>query len=449
MTRPTLAVTDPAGLARARSRALRTLFAGVAMGSTGYLAAGTVSAVVATDLLGESTFAGLPSAAVVLGAATGAVGLSAVMARRGRRAGLVLGYLVGALGACVALAAVLARVFPVFLAGTFLLGVANSASQLSRYAAADMVPPERRASTLSTVVWAATIGGVLGPSLGTLAGRLLAGSDVPQLAGVYVVTLALVGLAAVVAWALLRPDPSELAWAPEPTAPEPTAPEPTAPEPTAAADAARAPAEPPRYPSASVRELLRRPSVSAAIVALVAGQVVMTLIMTMTSVHMVEHGHDIGAVGIVISGHVFGMYALSPLSGRLTDRLGPLPVILMGLSVCSGSALVAATAPPDGGVALFLALFLLGYGWNLGFVAGSTLLSSGLASAERTRIQGVADALIWGSAAAASLGSGVVQAVAGFTALCLLGLALAVAPALLLFARRRRASEALHGSLAP
>jgi MFS family permease len=142
------------------------------------------------------------------------------------------------------------------------------------------------------------------------------------------------------------------------------------------------------------------------------------------------------------------MFALSPLSGRLTDRLGPLPVILAGLCVSAGAAVMGAVAPPDGGLLLFVALFLLGFGWNLGFVAGSTLLSSGLASAERTRIQGFADALIWCSAAAASLGSGVVQTVAGYTALCLVGLALALAPALLLAIRRREAAASAVGPVA-
>lgn len=437
------------GLAAARTHALRVLFAGVGLGSTGYIAAATVSAIVATDLVGSSTLAGLPAASVVLGSAFGAAWLSALMARRGRRLGLVTGYAVGAAGALVALAAVLLRAFPLFLAGTMLLGIANSANQLSRYAASDMVPAARRASTLSTVVWAGTIGGVLGPNLGTLAGGFLAGFGIPELAGVYVVTLALVAAAAAVAYVWLRPDPSALAWMPEPvTSGRAGRTDAGAPIDRAAADEAssdRAAAHPvPSYPDATVRQLLRRPSVQAAVVALVSGQVVMTLIMTMTAVHMTEHGHDIGAVGLVISGHVFGMYALSPLSGRLTDRLGPLPVIVMGLLVSAMAALIGAMAPPDGGPILFLALALLGYGWNMSFVGGSTLLSSGLASAERTRIQGMADALIWCSAGAASLGSGVVQSVAGFTALCLLGLGMALVPAAMLVARRRatRASAA-------
>jgi MFS family permease len=412
----------------------------VGLGSTGYIAASTVSAIVATELAGTSSLAGVPAAIVVLGSAFGSAWLSTLMARHGRRPGLITGYVVGSVGAAVALGAVLARSFPLFLAGTALLGIANSANQLARYAASDMVPAARRARTLSTVVWAGTIGGVLGPNLGTLAGRWLGGIGLPELAGVYAVSLVLVAATAVMTFLLLRPDPSTLAWVPARD---------EAPAPGSGPSVPPDPGTPtPRYPTASVRELLHRPSVSAAIIALVAGQMVMTLIMTMTAVHMTEHGHDIGAVGIVISGHVFGMFALSPLSGRLTDRLGPLRVILAGLCLSAGAALLGAAAPPDGGPMLFLALFLLGYGWNLGFVAGSTLLSSGLASAERTRIQGAADALIWCSAAAASLGSGIVQSVAGFTALCLVGLVLAVTPVALLLARRRRADIAPRGSLA-
>lgn len=416
----------------ARVHALRTLFAGVGLGSTGYIAAATVASIVAADLAGTATLAGLPATTVVLGSAFGSAWLAGLMARRGRRPGLVTGYVVGTLGALVALTAVLARSLPLFLAGTALLGFANSANQLSRYAAADMVAPGRRASTLSTVVWAGTIGGVLGPNLGTIAGQQLARFGVPELAGVYVVTLALVAAAALASWALLRPDPADLAWS------------------AGATGGTIEGGGPPRgaggRPS-SVRQLLRRPTISAAVVALVTGQVVMTLIMTMTAVHMTEHGHDIRAVGIVISGHVFGMFALSPLSGRLTDRLGPLPVIIGGLSLSAGAAVLGAVTPPDGGLLLFVALFLLGFGWNLGFVAGSTLLSSGLASAERTRIQGITDALIWCSAAAASLGSGVLQAVAGFQALCVLGLVLAVTSALVLLARRHHAAAPLAGSV--
>jgi predicted MFS family arabinose efflux permease len=136
------------------------------------------------------------------------------------------------------------------------------------------------------------------------------------------------------------------------------------------------------------------------------------------------------------------MFALSPISGRLTDRFGPIRIVIAGLAVTAFAAVLSAIAPPEGGVFLFIALFLLGYGWNLGFVAGSTLLTKGLALAERTRIEGVTDSLIWSSAAAASLGSGVVVAAAGYTALGLLGAALVIVPIWLVFARRSEVSAA-------
>jgi MFS family permease len=185
--------------------------------------------------------------------------------------------------------------------------------------------------------------------------------------------------------------------------------------------------------------------VIAAIVALVTGQVVMVLIMTMTPLHMTDHGHDLAAVGIVLSGHTFGMFALSPISGRLTDRFGSPPVIVAGLVILAFSAVLAAIAPVSGGPVLFVALFLLGYGWNLGFVAGSALLASNLAIGERTRLQGFTDAFIWSSAAAASLSSGLVVDWAGYATLGLIGAGLVAIPAIVLVGLRRRPVVVLSG----
>ena len=163
----------------------------------------------------------------------------------------------------------------------------------------------------------------------------------------------------------------------------------------------------------------------------------MVLIMTMTPLHMTEHGHDLGAVGIVLSAHTLGMFAFSPLSGKLTEQVGTVPTIFLGTAVLAISSVMAAAAPPDGGVVLLLALFLLGLGWNFGYVAGSTMLSDNLELHERTRIQGTADALIWSTAAAASLGSGLIMAAVGYTWLGILGAAVVVIPVLVLRSHRR------------
>ncbi|HEX2626923.1 MAG TPA: MFS transporter, partial [Candidatus Limnocylindrales bacterium] len=153
-------------------------------------------------------------------------------------------------------------------------------------------------------------------------------------------------------------------------------------------------------------------------------------------IHLEDHHHPIEVVGVVISAHVMGMFALAPISGRITRRFGTLPTILLGSVVLISSSLLAALAPPDSSVLLTVALFLLGWGWNLGFVAGSTMLSSGVDLSERARVQGVADAVIWTTAAAASLGSGAVVAAAGYTTLGFIGVAIVLLPVWLLLTRR-------------
>jgi MFS family permease len=413
------ATLSPAALEAARRRSRNTLIAGVALGSTGHIAAVTVATIVAKDLLGSQTWAGLPGATVVLGAALGSVLLSALMARRGRRIGLVTGYSVGVLGALIATAAVMTRSFPLLLLGTVLIGFGNTSNQLSRYTAADLVPPERRASAIGLVVWASTIGSVVGPSLVPFASDWAAGLGLPPLAGPYLVPVVFVALAALLSLALLRPDPYDIADASTRTHPD---------------------AEPAVI--GPVRDILRRPAVTAAIIALVIGQFVMVLVMTMTPLHMTEHGHGLGAVGLVLSGHTLGMFAFSPLSGWLSDRFGRVPTIFLGTAVLGISSLMAAVAPPDGGLVLLVALFLLGFGWNLGFVAGSAMLSENLEIHERTRVQGTADALIWSSAAAASLGSGLIMAAVGYTALGILGAGAVIIPVVVLRSHRRAEAHA-------
>jgi MFS family permease len=420
MTSPN-ADLSPSRLEELRRRTVLTLVSGVAVGSIGYIAAITVSTIVARDLAGSATWSGAPGAAVVLGAAVGSTLLSRLMVQRGRRVGLTTGYTIGVVGALVATAAIVVGSFPLLLVGTTLIGFGNSSNQLSRYTAADLYPVARRASAIAIVVWGATAGAVIGPNLVGIAGDVGANVGLSPYAATYLLPVFFVGMAAILSFTFLRPDPYALA------------------DRSSLADDDRHPG------ATSLERILRRPNVPVAMVALITGQVVMVLIMTMTPLHMTEHGHGLTAVGLVISGHTFGMFALSPLSGRLTDRFGSVPVVLAGLVVIAISAILSAAAPPDGGVLLFIALFLLGYGWNMGYVAGSTMLTTGLGLAERTRLEGVTDSLIWGSAAAASLGSGLVVAAASYTTLGLIGAALVVLPTWMLLARRRAVESAQAG----
>ncbi len=409
----TVAAIDPARLPGLRRRIIWTLFAVSALGSTGYIAAITGGTLAAAEIAGSPASGGLPTAISTLGTAAAASLLSFLMLRVGRRPALLLGILGGTLGGAIALGGVLVASLPLLLVGSALAGFANGAGQLGRYVAADLVPPERRAQTIGTVVWGATIGAVGGPNLIAPAGVVAESFGLPSLAGTYLLTLGFIGLAALIAFVFLRPepyqqaDPSALAPHPEGTAP------------------------------VSLATILRTPTVLVALVTLTAGQVVMILIMTMTPLHLTDHGHGLETVGFVLSAHTFGMFALSPISGRLTDRFGGPRIIAVGLVTLAMAGLLAAGAPADGGPLLTLALFLLGYGWNLGFVAASSMLTAGLTLGERTRIQGVGDGMTWTSAAIASLSSGFIVAGASYAALGLLGVGLLIPPALVLLAHRR------------
>ena len=402
---------SPLAVEAARRKIRIGLFASVALGSTGHIAAATVAAIAGQDLLGSAALAGAPSAAVVFGAAMGAIVLSSVMSQRGRRSGLAAGYAVGLIGAILATIAIVGRSFPLLILGSFVIGFGNSSNNLSRYAAADLVEPRRRAVAIGLVVWGSTIGGVIGPWLvpiaGTFATTVL---GLPALAGPYLVPVLFVGLAFGLCMLLLRPDPYAVAHE----------------------STLRGPDD---GPPIRAREVLMRPAVLAAVAALVASQATMVLIMTMTPLHLTDHGHGLGTVGLVISGHVAGMFALAPISGWISQRVGSLTTIFLGTAVLIAASALAALAPPDSDELLFVALFLLGWGWNLGFVAGSALLAAEVEVAERARVQGVADAVIWTTSAVASLGSGPIVAAAGFSALGLLGAAFVLAPVWLLLAQ--------------
>jgi MFS family permease len=246
----------------------------------------------------------------------------------------------------------------------FLFGVANTANQQARFAAADVVPDERRARAVGVVVWSTTIGVVLGPILSGPLGRAVKPLGIPEYGGSFLVGGFVFVLASGVCWTMLRPDPLEVSREIRPVVTGTI------------------------VPDVDVRACLRRPIVRMALLALVIGQVVMVGIMSTTSVHLKDHGHSTGSVGVTISLHVLGMYAATPLTGWLSDRLGRIPVIAGGGLLLAVAGLLAAAAPPEGSFAIDTALFLLGLGWNMNFVAGSALLTDGVTPAERPRMQG-------------------------------------------------------------
>jgi MFS family permease len=388
---------------RLRSRALATYFTAAALTSIAYIATFTVASLAAPEITGSAGSSGWPSAVAVAGTALAASLLSSVMARRGRRAGIVLGVSVAVVGGALAVLAVVAVSLPLLLVASALVGFGNAAMNLSRYAAADLFPVERRAGALGFVVWGSTIGAVVGPNLVAPAGAVSPSFGLVPLAGGF--ALAFAFLLAALGVAALGPRPPI-----QPHLDEPT----------------RAVGERPSSQRRLLGNLVRRPQGRTALVALVTSQLVMTLIMTMTPYHLHAEGHGLETVGLVISAHTFGMFAFSPLSGRLTDRFGANAMVLAGFSVLTAAGLLAATIP-EGGAALSIPLFLLGVGWNLGFVAGSSLLTSEAPLGDRARLQGASDALVWATAAAASFVSGYVVLTASYAALAFAGAGLAVA----------------------
>jgi MFS family permease len=387
---------------RHRSRALATYFTAVALTSIAYIATFTVASIAAPGMTGSAGSSGWPSAIAVAGTALAASFLSSIMARRGRRAGIVLGLAVAVVGGALAVLAVMAASLILLLVSSALVGFGNAALNLSRYAAADLYPVERRAGALGFVVWGSTIGAVVGPNLVAPAGAIAPSLGLLPLAGgfgmAFVFLVAALGVAALGPRAPIQPHLDE---------------------PTRAVGEART------SQRRLLAELVRKPQGRTALVALVTSQLVMTLVMTMTPYHLHAEGHGLETVGLVISAHTLGMFAFSPLSGRLTDRFGANAMILVGFSVLAVAGVLAAIIP-DSGVGLTIPMFLLGVGWNLGFVAGSSLLASEAPLGDRARLQGASDALVWATAAVASFSSGYVVATASFAFLAAIGAGVAV-----------------------
>lgn len=375
---------------------VRVLTGSQALGGLGMTIGIAVAAVLAEDVSGSESLAGLAQTFQVIGAAAASYLIARLMGQRGRRVGLVAGYLIGAAGALLVIAGGAARIFPVILAGTFLLGSTSAANNQSRYAAIDLARPEHRARALSVVVWATTVGAVLGPNLTGPSGDLAQTLGLPRLTGPFVIALLVMLLACAVVAARLRPDPLLVA-----------------------RDLDGITAPPARGASwQRVRQVLAtRPPVVAGIVAISAAHAVMVAVMVMTPLHMHHGGASLEIIGFVISLHVLGMFAFAPIVGIAADRLGRGPVLGLGAGVLLAALLLAGTSPMGASWRIGAGLFLLGLGWSLATVAGSTLLTEATPIQARTDVQGAADLTMNLAAAAAGALGGVVVERWGFGSL--------------------------------
>jgi MFS family permease len=385
------------------------LFAQQSLASAGFIAAATLNSIVGKELSQHANWAGVPTAVYLLAGAFAAFMWGYVYDAIGRRGGLTTGLSVGVIGSGVAFYAIAIHSFAFFLVGMILMGIANAAVQLGRFAAAEVNKPEHRGRAISNVVIGGTVGSVVGPFVAGPAGKVIGLWGINELAGAYLVSLILFAIAAIVVFVGLRPDPREIGKEVAEKFPETTT----------GSGAVR-----------SVFEIFRQPAARVAVISMVLGQMVMVLVMVITSLYMRDHNHMLGDISIVISAHTVGMYAFSIISGRLADRWGRGPVIIIG-SATLVIACIAATISPDV-LPLGVALFLLGLGWNFCFVGGSTLLADQLSPLERARTQGFNDLLVGLASASGSLGSGFIFAALGYNTMAWISAAFAFIP--LLFA---------------
>ncbi len=361
--------------------------------------AGTVAAgsLLVASITNSETLAGLAQTSSVLGAAALALPLARLTSRGGRRLALSVGLIAGVIGSLLAIFGGSRENIYLMLTGTFLVGAASAAGYQARFAAIDLATDEKRAKQLSFVVWGSTIGAVSGPNLMEPSGNLAESLGLPRLTGPYLISAVTLALAVLVIQLFLRPDPYL----------------------TAAKDSGAA--NLPRVKTkVALKHIRSNARASFAIAAIAIGHIAMVAVMVMTPVHMAHVDVTLTIIGLVISVHVLGMYAFSPLVGALTDRLGRLRVIQIGVAILLSSALISGFARADDAITLGIGLFLLGLGWSCTLIAGSALLTESVSPEFKSASQGASDLVMNLSGASGGAIAGVVIATLSYGWLCLL-----------------------------
>ncbi len=389
---------------RIAGRITFVLFLAQSFASAGFIAAAAINPILGEKLASHRSMATVPVAAYLLSGALSASVWGVLMDRIGRRNAITLGLVLGMIGNGLVLLAIENASFAWMILGLMLMGTTNSATQLSRFAAAEVTPPEHRGRAISTVVF----GGVLGTILARLSaapmGSFVVTLGMDELSGAYLTTLILFALAAILVFAALRPDPRDVG-----------------------RELAKLyPSSAPEGQSRPIMEILRQPAALTAVVAMALGQVVMVAVMVITSLHMEDHNHARSDIYSVVSAHTFGMFAPSIISGWLLDKIGRPKMILIGAATLLLACIAAPLSPNV--LPLGIALFLLGVGWNFCYVGGSTLLSDQLSPLERSRTQGTNDFLVGLASALISLTSGFLFDASSFTVIAIVAGALSLIP---------------------
>jgi MFS family permease len=364
------------------------------VGGAGTVAAGSL---LVSAISKSETLAGLAQTSGVLGAAAMALPLSRLTQRGGRRLGLSAGYAVGLVGALFAIVGGTERILFLMLFGTFLLGAASAAGYQARFAAVDLATDQSRSRQLSFVVWGSTIGAVAGPNLMEPSGNLAQHLGLPRLVGPYVVALGTLLVATIVIRLFLRPDPYLRAMNIRESSQD-------------------------HHAILSARKALglirTNPSALFAIASIAIGHVAMVAIMVMTPVHMAHVEVTLTIIGLVISVHIAGMYAFSPVVGFLSDKIGRKKVIQIGVLTILLAAFIAGSSSADNAFTLGIGLFLLGLGWSCTLIAGSALLSESVEEYLRPSSQGASDLVMNLTGAGGGALAGVIIGTIGYGWLC-------------------------------
>ena len=378
-------------LAKIQAKTVRTLAIGQALGGFGFGSTLSVGAIMATELSGSAAWSGAAATLSTLGSAFVAIPLAKIAAKRGRRYALATGAGLAIFGAIGMILAATLRSFPIELGALFLLGAATAVGLQARFAAADIPTNRPKAKDISIVVWATTLGAVVGPNLIAPGEALGLGLGLPHLAGPFVLTIIAQSLSTAFFWFGLKPDPLLLAQ-----------------------QMSGGNGNIPQRKFKEAASIIRtKPIAAFAVVSIALSHMVMVSVMSMTPAHLSGEGHSLADVGFTISLHVAGMYAFSPVFGIISDRFGARPTILTGQLILLISLAVSGFGA-NNFTLVVLGLFLLGLGWSAGTVAGSALLSQELSTEEKPVVQGFSDSLMSLSGAFGGAISGTILTLYGF-----------------------------------
>lgn len=375
------------------------------LGGAGLAAGVTVGALLAQDMFGSDSYAGIPSALFTLGSATGALLVGRLSQRMGRRIGLSAGFLAGGVGAIGIVVAATTQQFVLLFVSLLIYGAGTATNLQARYAGTDLATPSNRAKAVSIAMVSTTFGAVAGPNLVDVMGGVATNIGVPALAGPFLLAAVAFMLAGLVLLIWLRPDPLIVAKA------------------IAKANQAQMNTS----SNKGIVSTTRSNGILVGTMVMVLTQIVMVAIMTMTPVHMMNHGHGLNDVGLVIGIHIGAMYLPSLITGYLVDKVGRTVMAYASGITLLAAGLVGALAPAHSMPMLIIALALLGLGWNFGLISGTALIVDATTVETRAKTQGTIDVLIALAGASGGAMSGMVVANSSYAALSIAGSILSLA----------------------